>query len=214
MIDFYYWPTPNGWKVSIMLEECGLDYEVCPVNIGCGEQLRPEFLAISPNGRIPALVDHGADGDDLRIFESGTILIYLAEKTSWLMPADQCRRFEVLQWVFWQTSGLGPIAGQLGHFVNCSEADIDYSVERFEQEYSRLLGVLDHQLEERDYLCGDYSIADIACWPSVRSHAHLGQPLDEFPHLKRWFSMVAARPAVQKGIKVGAELWGSRKTGD
>jgi GST-like protein len=215
MIDFYYWPTPNGWKVSIMLEECGLDYEVHPVHIGRGDQFKPEFLAISPNNRIPALVDHSSnsnkegDGKPISMFESGTILVYLAEKTGRLMPTDPHGRFDVLQWLFWQMGGLGPMAGQLGHFKNYLETSIDYAVDRYSNEYNRLLGVLDRQLAGRDFICGDYSIADIACWPWVRSHKRLGQPLDEFSHLQRWFETIAARPAVERGVSIGAALWTS-----
>lgn len=207
MIELYYWPTPNAWKVSIMLEECGLDYEVVPVDIGRGDQFKPEFLAISPNNRIPALVDRDVDGEPINLFESGAILVYLAEKTGQMIPADAHGRFDVLQWVFWQVAGLGPMAGQLSHFKNYSEAQIDYALKRYSNEYNRLLGVLNHQLAGHDYICGDYSIADIACWPWVRSHASLGQPLDEFPDLQRWFDTVAARPAVERGFGVGAALW-------
>ncbi len=215
MIDFYYWPTPNGWKVSIMLEECGLDYEVHPVHIGRGDQFKPEFLAISPNNRIPALVDRDAegkgDGNGLAIFESGAMLVYLAEKTGRLMPTDTQGRFDVLQWLFWQVGGLGPMAGQLGHFKNYIETRIDYAVDRYGKEYNRLLGVLDLQLAGRDFICGDYSIADIASWPWVRSHERLGQSLDEFPRVQRWFEAIAARPAVERGCNLGMDWWGSRK---
>jgi GST-like protein len=214
MIDFYYWPTPNGWKVSIMLEECGLDYEVHPIDIGRGDQFKPEFLAISPNNRIPALVDHAGDDEPYRLFESGTILLYLAEKTGRLMPADPHGRFDVLQWLFWQMGGLGPMAGQLGHFLNYAKTRIDYAVERYSNEYNRLLGVLNHQLDGRDFICGDYSIADIACWPWVRSHERLAQPLDEFPHVQRWFDTVAVRPAVERGISIGAQWWDARDLND
>jgi GST-like protein len=222
MIDFYYWPTPNGWKVSIMLEECGLDYEVHPVHIGRGDQFKPEFLAISPNNRIPALVDYDAAGDaegngngkELAIFESGAMLVYLAEKTGCLIPADTHGRFDVLQWVFWQVGGLGPMAGQLGHFRNYIDTRIDYAVERYSKEYNRLLGVLDRQLAGRDFICGEYSIADIASWPWIRSHERLGQPLDEFPHVQRWFDAIAARPAVERGCNLGSEWWSSSKSDD
>ncbi len=214
MLDFYYWPTPNGWKASIMLEECELDYDVHPVHIGRGDQFKPEFLAISPNNRIPALVDHTVEGESLNIFESGAILVYLAEKTGRLMPADPRGRFDVLQWLFWQVGGLGPMAGQLGHFLNYSETRIEYAVERYNKENNRLLGVLNHQLDGRDYICGNYSIADIACWPWVRSHERLAQPLDEFPYVEEWFDKVASRPAVERGINVGAAWWGSRQLDD
>ena len=214
MIDFYYWPTPNGWKVSIMLEECGLDYEMCPVHIGRGDQFKPEFLEISPNNRIPAIVDRGIDGEPIGIFESGAILVYLAEKAGRFMPADSHGRFDVLQWVFWQVGGLGPTAGQLGHFLNYSETRIEYAVDRYSNEYNRLLGVLDRRLDGRDYICDDYSIADMASWPWVRSSERLEQPLDEFPHVQRWFDAVAARPAVERGCKLGTDLWGSRAIDD
>jgi len=207
MINLYYWPTPNGWKVSIMLEECGLDYEVHPVDIGRGDQFKPEFLAISPNNRIPALVDSNSDGKPIRLFESGTILMYLAEKTGQLLPVDPHGRFDVLQWLFWQMAGLGPMAGQLGHFRNYSQTRIEYAVERYSKEFNRLIGVLNSQLDGREYICGDYSIADIACWPWMRSHDRLGQSLDEFPHVQRWFETVGARPAVKRGIEIGAALW-------
>ncbi len=196
-----------------MLEECGLDYEVHPVDIGRGDQFKPEFLAISPNNRIPALVDSNNDAeghtDDkpIKLFESGTILVYLAEKTGQLMPTDPHGRFDVLQWLFWQMGGLGPMAGQLGHFRNYSETRIEYAVERYSKEFNRLIGVLNNQLDGRDYICGDYSIADIACWPWMRSHERLGQSLDEFPHVQRWFETVGARPAVKRGIEIGAALW-------
>ena len=214
MLDLYYWPTPNGWKASIMLEECGLEYKVHPIHIGKGDQFTPEFLAVSPNNRIPALVDPDAEGGSLSIFESGAILVYLAEKTGTLLPDDLHGRYDVLQWVFWQMGGLGPMAGQLGHFMNYSETRIEYAVERYRKEYNRLLGVLDHRLSDRQYVAGDYSIADIACWPWVRSHERLDQSLDEFPQVARWFAGVAARPAVQKGIDVGSEWWGERKIDD
>lgn len=214
MIDLYYWPTPNTWKVSIMLEECGLEYEMCPVHIGRGEQFKPEFLKISPNNRIPAIVDRGIDGEPISIFESGAILVYLAEKSGQFMPTEPHRRFDVLQWVFWQVGGLGPTAGQLGHFLNYIETQIEYAVDRYSNEYNRLLGVLDRQLDSRDYICGDYSIADMASWPWVRSHERLGQSLDEFPRVQRWFDAVAARPAVERGYQLGSDLWASRTIDD
>jgi len=216
MIDFYYWPTPNGWKVSIMLEECGLEYEVCPVDIGRGDQFQPGFLAVSPNNRIPAIADHPDAGDDqpINLFESGAILVYLAEKTGRFLPTDLRGRSKVLQWLFWQIGGLGPMAGQLSHFLNYSRDRIEYAVERYGKEYNRLLGVLDHQLDGQDYMCGAYSIADIACWPWVRSHERLGQSLDEFPHVQRWFDAIAARPAVERGMSIGADWWNSRDLDD
>jgi GST-like protein len=209
MIDLYYWPTPNGWKITIMLEECGLKYEVHPVDISRGEQFKPEFLAISPNNRIPAIVDRPDEGsgESISLFESGAILVYLAEKSGRFMPTDLRGRFDVLQWVFWQMANLGPMAGQLGHFRNYSEERLDYAIERYGKEYNRLIGVLNRQLDGREYICGDYSIADIACWPWMRSHERLGQPLDQFVHVQRWFDRVGARPAVERGLGIGAGLW-------
>jgi GST-like protein len=215
MIDLYYWPTPNGWKVSIMLEETGLAYDVHPVHIGKGDQFRPEFLAISPNNRIPAIVDHDpATAEDLSIFESGAILVYLAEKSGCFLPMESHRRFDVLQWLFWQMGGLGPMAGQLGHFVNYAEVTIDYAIERYSNEYDRLLGVMDRRLAEREYLAGEYSIADMAAWPWVRSHERLQQPLEKFVNLQRWFDTIAARPAVQRGFNLGMDWWASRELDD
>ena len=214
MLDFYYWPTPNGWKVSIMLEECGLEYTVHPVHIARGDQFTPEFLAISPNNKIPALVDGDVDGEPVRLFESGAILTYLAEKTGRFMPADVRARYAVLQWVFWQCANLGPMAGQLGHFRNYSETRIDYAIERYANEYNRLLGVLERQLGDNEYICGEYTIADMASWPWVRSHERLDQPLDEFPAVQRWFDRIQARPAVERGCSVGLEWWSSNKQDD
>ena len=215
MIDLYYWPTPNGWKVSIMLEEAGLEYNVHPVHIGKGDQFKPDFLAISPNNRIPAIVDHDSATDkDLAIFESGAILVYLAEKSGSFLAAEMYRRFDVLQWLFWQMGGLGPMAGQLGHFVSYAEATIDYAVERYSNEYDRLLGVMDRRLADREYLAEEYSIADMAAWPWVRSHERLKQPLDKFANLQRWFDAIAERPAVQKGINLGMDWWTSTELDD
>ncbi len=210
MIDLHYWPTPNGWKVSIMLEECGLDYETHAIHIGKGDQFTPEFMAISPNNRIPAIVDREAPGGELAVFESGAILLYLAEKSGAFMPSDLHGRYDVMQWLFWQVGGLGPMAGQLGHFKNYSRTPIDYAIERYADEYDRLLGVMDIRLADRPGLAGEYSIADIAAWPWVRSHEHLGQSLDQFPNLKNWFETIAARPAVQKGIELGMDWWSTR----
>ena len=162
MIDFYYWPTPNGWKVSIMLEECGLPYRVVPVNIGRGDQFKPEFLAISPNNRMPAIVDDGVS-----VFESGAILLHLAEKSGCFMPTDSRGRKETLEWLFWQVGNLGPMAGQLSHFVNYAQGEHTYSHQRYANEYNRCLGVLERRLERRDYILGDYSIADMASFPWV-----------------------------------------------
>lgn len=209
MIDFYYWPTPNGWKVSIMLEECGLPFNVVPVHIGRGDQFRPEFLAISPNNRMPAIVDQQAPGGPVSIFESGAILIYLAEKTGRFFPWELPARFDVLQWLFWQVGGLGPMAGQLSHFVNYASEPIEYALNRYGDEFNRLLGVMDRHLADRPFLAGEYSIADMASWPWVRAHERLKQPLDDFPHLRRWFDTIAERPAVGRGFELGRDWWTS-----
>jgi GST-like protein len=202
MIDLYYWPTPNGRKVSIMLEECGLLYNTIPVNIGRGDQFSTDFLAISPNNRIPAIVDYDAS---VSLFESGAILAYLAEKTASLVPTDLNGRYEVMQWLFWQMGNLGPIAGQLSHFVIYAPEPVPYAQERYENEYDRLLGVMNKRLEEREYLAGDYSIADIASFPWVMSYKRLGTSLDKFDNLRRWFDAIKARPAVQHGVNLGSD---------
>ena len=201
MIDFYYWPTPNGWKVSIMLEECGLPYRVVPVNIGRGDQFKPEFLAISPNNRMPAIVDDGVS-----VFESGAILLHLAEKSGCFMPTDSRGRKETLEWLFWQVGNLGPMAGQLSHFVNYAQGEHTYSHQRYANEYNRCLGVLERRLERRDYILGDYSIADMASFPWVLISKPLGQGLDEFPNVARWREAIKQRSAVQRGVDLGKEL--------
>jgi GSH-dependent disulfide-bond oxidoreductase len=201
MIDFYYWPTPNGWKVSIMLEECGLPYRVVPVNIGRGDQFKPEFLAISPNNRMPAIVD---DGDS--VFESGAILLHLAKTSGRFMPTDGRGRKETLEWLFWQVGNLGPMAGQLSHFVNYAQGEHTYSHQRYANEYNRCLGVLERRLEGRDYILGEYSIADMASFPWVLISKPLGQALDEFPNVARWREAIKQRPAVQRGVDLGKAL--------
>jgi GST-like protein len=209
MIDLHYWPTPNGWKITIALEELGLPYTIKPVNIGRGEQFRPEFLSISPNNRMPAIVDHDPEGDGapIAVFESGAILQYLAEKTRKLIPDDVRGRYEVLQWLAWQVAGLGPMAGQAGHFRNYAEEKIPYAIDRYVNEVNRLYGVLDRRLADREFVAGDaYSIADIAIWPWTRRPDYFGQALDELPHLRRWREAMAARPAVQRGVEVGKDL--------
>ncbi len=205
MIDFYYWPTPNGWKVAIMLEECGLPYRVIPVNIGAGDQFKPEFLAISPNNRMPAIVDHDALGGALPVFESGSILIHLAERSGRFMPMMNPGRKESLEWLFWQVGNLGPMAGQLSHFVNYAGGEHTYSRTRYANEYHRCLGVLERRLDGREYILDDYSIADMAAWPWVLIAKPLGQELDEFPHLAAWRQRIKARPAVQRGVDLGKE---------
>lgn len=206
MIDLYYWPTPNGRKISIMLEECGLEYKMIPVDIGRGAQFDPRFLAISPNNRMPAIVDHGVEGEPIAIFESGAILLYLAEKTGRFMPAEPRARLQVIQWVFWQVGGLGPMAGQLSHFVNYAQEKIEYALNRYGDEYNRLLGVIETQLTGKEYLCGDYSIADMASWPWVILHDRLGQGLDEFPGVSAWNDRMKARPKASAGMDLGKEL--------
>lgn len=209
MIDVHYWPTPNGWKVSIMLEECGLPYRILPVNIGRGEQFKPEFLAISPNNRMPAIVDQKpSEGSaPVSVFETGAILHYLAEKSGRFLPQDLAGRYAVMEWVMWQVSGLGPMAGQNGHFLLYAKEKIPYAIDRYSQEVRRLYGVLDRQLGKTGtYIAGDYSIADMACFPWIMTHKAQQLTLDDFPNVKRWFATVRARPQVQAGLAVGKEL--------
>jgi len=207
MIDFYYWPTPNGWKVSIMLEECGLSYKTIPLNIGKGEQFEPAFLAISPNNRMPAIVDHDVEGDPVSVFESGAILWYLAEKTGRFLPNDALGRKEAMEWLFWQVGNQGPMAGQLSHFVNYAPEDQDYGKTRYSDEYDRCLGVLERRLEGRGFILGhDYSIADIICWPWVLIARPLGQSLEAFPNVSRWRNAIKERVAVQRGVDLGKEF--------
>jgi len=207
MIDLHYAPTPNGWKISIMLEELGLPYKVIPVNIRGGDQFKPEFLAISPNNRIPAIVDRApADGGEpFSVFETGAILIYLAEKTGRFLPQDIRGRSKVVQWVMWQMSGLGPMLGQHGHFALYAAEKIPYAIERYRDEAARLYGVLDRQLGMTGaYVAGDdYSIADIACFPWTMTHKAQGFTLDDYPNVKRWYAQVRARPQVQAGLAIG-----------
>ncbi len=205
MIDLYYWPTGNGKKITIMLEECGLEYNVIPVNIGKGDQHDPGFLAISPNNKMPAIVDNDVGGDPLIMFESGAILEYLAEKTGRFMPQDIRGKYRVLQWVYWQVGGLGPMAGQAHHFLRYAPQKVEYAMERFRNETARLYRVMDNQLADNDFLAGDYSIADMAAWPWVFRHDWQEQDLDDFPNVKRWFNHIAARPAVERGAAVGKE---------
>ncbi len=207
MIDFHYWPTPNGWKVAIMLEECGLECNLVPLDIGKGEQFDPAFLAISPNNRMPAIVDHDVEGDPVSVFESGAILLYLAEKTGRFAPADAAGKKEMMEWLFWQVGNQGPMAGQLSHFVNYAPGDHDYSRERYANEYNRCLGVLERRLEGRAYILGDdYTIVDMICWPWVLIAKPLGQPLDDFPNVARWRQAVKQRPAVQRAVDLGKEF--------
>jgi GST-like protein len=200
MIDLYYWPTPNGHKIAIMLEECGLEYETIPVDIGAGEQFEPSFLKISPNNRIPAIVDRETG---LSLFEGGAILLYLAEKAGKLLAEGQRERLEVMQWLFWQAANLGPMAGQLSHFVSYTKEDVPYAHDRYANEYDRLLAVMDLRLRNREFLAGDYSIADIASFPWILPYRRLGNDLERFPNLRRWFDTLKERPAVRRGIDLG-----------
>jgi GST-like protein len=203
MIDLYTWPTPNGHKIHIMLEEIGMAYNVIPIDIGAGDQFKPDFLKISPNNKMPALVDsEGPDGKPISIFESGAILIYLAEKSGKLMPTATRPRFEVLQWLMFQMGGIGPMLGQAHHFLIYAPEKIPYAIERYSNEANRLYGVLDRQLAGRDIVAGEYSIADIAIWPWLRSWERQGVNLPDYKNVQRWFDTMAARPAVQRGIKV------------
>jgi GSH-dependent disulfide-bond oxidoreductase len=197
MIDLHYWPTPNGHKITMALEEIGLDYRIRPVNINAGDQFKPEFLAIAPNNRMPAIVDNApaGGGPAISIFESGAILLYLAEKTGRLIPQDIRGRDDVLQWLFWQVANLGPMAGQNGHFNVYAPEKLPYAIKRYTNETNRLYGVMNKRLGDRAFLAKDYSIADIASYPWIVPHASHGQNLDDFPHLKRWFEAIKARPA-------------------
>ena len=210
MIDLYYWPTPNGWKVSLMLEECGLPYVLKPVNIGKGEQFAPEFLAFSPNNRMPAIIDHApADGGaPVSVFESGAILIYLAEKTGRFLPRSLRERKAVLEWLMWQMGGLGPMAGQNGHFLLYAPEKIPYAVERYGKEVNRLYGVLDGQLQRTGaFVAGtEYSIADMAIFPWIRTYTAQQVPLQDFPHVQAWFDRILARPATTLALDLGKEL--------
>jgi GST-like protein len=203
MIELYYWTTPNGHKITMFLEETGLPYEIRPVNIGKGAQFDPAFLAIAPNNRIPAIVDRAplGGGAPLALFESGAILLYLAEKTGKLLPAELHRRFDVIQWVIWQVANLGPMAGQNHHFGGYAPEKIPYAIERYVKETNRLYGVLNKRLNGREFIAGDYSIADIATYPWVVPHERQGQNLDHFPHLRRWFESIRARAATVRAYE-------------
>ena len=210
MIDLHYWLTPNGWKISIMLEECGLPYRLLPVNIGKGEQFAPGFLAISPNNRMPAIVDHApADGGPpLSLFESGAILLYLAEKTGRFLPTDLRGRQATVQWLMWQMGGLGPMAGQNGHFVLYAPEKVPYAIARYGNEVNRLYGVLDGQLARTgaNVAGADYTIADMAILPWIRTHKAQQVPLEDFPHVQRWYEALLERPAVARGLDLAKEL--------
>ena len=203
MIELFYWTTPNGHKITMFLEEVGLPYTIVPVNIGAGEQFKPEFLKISPNNRIPAIVDHepATGGEPISVFESGAILLYLAEKTGKLIGVDLRARVEVLQWLFWQMAGLGPMAGQNHHFSQYAPEKIPYAVNRYVNETGRLYAVLDKRLADRQFVAGDYSIADIAAYPWIVAHEIQSQKLEDFPNLKRWFETIHGRPATVRAYE-------------
>ncbi|WP_026612721.1 glutathione S-transferase family protein [Ensifer aridi] len=205
-IELYYWPTPNGWKITIMLEELGVPYVVKYINIGRGDQFAPDFLKISPNNRMPAIIDPEGPGDEpLSVFESGAILQYLGRKYGKFYPSEERARVDVDQWLFWQVGGLGPMAGQAHHFRQYAPEKIAYGIERYTDEVNRLYGVMNRRLADRPFLAGDYSIADMAAIGWVIPHENQGQDLNEFPNLKRWFETILARPAVKKAIEVGKE---------
>lgn len=209
-IELYYWPTPNGHKITIFMEEAGLPYQVHPVDIGNGDQFKPDFLKLSPNNKMPAIVDpDGPDGKPLAIFESGAILMYLAEKTGKYLPASIRERYQVIEWLMFQMAGLGPMLGQAHHFRGYAPEKLPYAIERYTKEASRLYGVLDRRLAGQDYVAGEYSIADMAIYPWIISHERQGQNLADFPYLKRWFERVGARAAVQRGIAVLEERRGA-----
>lgn len=205
-LDLYFAPTPNGWKITIMLEECGLPYRIVPVDLGAGDQFQPEFLRISPNNRMPVLVDHTPPDGPLSVFESGAILMYLAEKKGKFVPSGLSKRYDVYQWLFWQVGGLGPMAGQLSHFVNYAPGgpeSHEYSHRRYANEYDRLFAVMARSLDHREYLAGDYSIADMATFPWILPYKRFGQDMDAYPSVRRWFDRLKSRPALQRGVEVG-----------
>lgn len=208
MIDLYYWTTPNGHKITMFLEEAGLPYRIVPINIGKGDQFAPEFLRIAPNNRIPAIVDHDpADGGaPLSIFESGAILLYLADKTGQFIPTDLRGRNEALQWLFWQMGGLGPMAGQNHHFAVYAPEPIPYAISRYVKETGRLYAVLNKRLDDREYVAGKYSIADMACYPWVVPYQRQGQKLEDFPHLRRWFDAIRERPATKRAYAKAQDI--------
>lgn len=211
MIDLYYWATPNGHKITIFLEEVNLDYRIVPVNIGAGDQFKPDFLKIAPNNRMPAIVDHAPidGGEAIAVFESGAILLYLAEKTGQFLPSDVRGRKTVMEWLFWQMGGLGPMAGQNHHFGQYAPEKIPYAIDRYVRETNRLYGVLDRQLTGRDYIAGDYSIADMASYPWVVPYERQQQQLEDFPNLQRWFEAMRSRPAVVRAYEKGESFKGS-----
>lgn len=210
MLDVYYWPTPNGCKVTILLHELGVPYNLIPLNIGTGDQFKPEFAEISPNRRMPAIVDHAPldGGEPIPMFESGAIMMYLAEKHRRFWPQDPREKYEVVKWLMWQMGGLGPMCGQAHHFRQYAAEKIPYAIERYTNEVNRLYGVLDARLADRQFLAGGYSIADMACWPWVKPYKGQGQVLENFPNLKRWFLEIGERPGAREGWRVGRDWLG------
>ncbi len=208
MIDLHYWPTPNGHKITMFLEETAMPYRLIPVNIGTGEQFRPEFLAISPNNRMPAIVDHNplGGGAPISVFESGAILLYLAQKSEQFIPESVRGSTEVIEWLFWQVAGLGPMAGQNHHFSRYAPEKIPYAIERYVKETNRLYGVLNKRLADREFVAGAYSIADMAAYPWVVPHEAQSQNLADFPHLQRWFESIKSRPATVRAYDLGAKV--------
>jgi GST-like protein len=208
MIELYYWPTPNGHKITLFLEEAGLPYEIHPVNIGAGDQFKPDFLRIAPNNRMPAIIDRAPadEGEPISVFESGAILLYLANKTGAFFGPDPRTKVEQLQWLMWQMGGLGPMAGQNGHFNIYAPEQVPYAIDRYVKETNRLYGVLDRRLEEREFIAGGYSIADMACYPWIVPHEAHKQKLGDFPNLQRWFEAVKARPATIRAYARGEEV--------
>ena len=208
MIDLYYWTTPNGHKITMFLEEAGLPYNIFPINIGLGDQFKPEFLKIAPNNRIPAIIDYEptGGGEPISVFESGAILLYLAEKTNKLIPTDVRDRIAALEWLFWQMGGLGPMAGQNHHFNRYAPEKIPYAIDRYVNETGRLYGVLNKRLESREFVAGSYSIADIASYPWITGYELQGQNLDNFPHLKRWFETIKALPSTIRAYEKAEEF--------
>jgi GSH-dependent disulfide-bond oxidoreductase len=216
MIQLYYWPTPNGHKITLFLEETGTPYEIHPVNIGKGDQFKPDFLKFSPNNRMPAIIDDQpvGGGTPIGVFESGAILLYLAEKIGKFIATDLRGRVEVLQWLFWQMSGLGPMAGQNNHFAHYAPEKIPYAIERYVKETGRLFAVMDRRLADREFLAGPYSIADMASYPWTTAYARMGQNIDDFPHLKRWQEAIKARPATQRAYEKGKQFQNLPPTSD
>lgn len=211
VIELFFYPSPNGLKATIMLEECGLPYRMTFVNILRGEQFAPDFLRVSPNNKIPAITDHGATPGPVSVFESGAVLVYLAEKTGRFLPRDGAPRSEVLQWLFWQVGGLGPMAGQAHHFRAFAPEVVPYGIKRYTDEVNRLYGVLDRRLADREYIAGDYSIADMAAWPWIVPYERQGQRLPDFPNVQRWFEAMRTRPGVHRAYEIGHEKSADRE---